>query len=76
MTVATLTETETGRTITFDEAAHVPGSIFITLRRASHPASTKPPALVSCFEVPKGDLIIALRDMFGLVDPLEALLTH
>lgn len=61
----TLPEADGARTVAFEDVPHLPGSIFLTVRDPQSGAGS------SCVEVERAALILALREGFGLIDPLE-----
>jgi hypothetical protein len=61
----TLPETDGSRTVVFEDVPHLPGSVFLTVR------DPRSGAELSCVEVERAALVLALLEGFGLVDPLE-----
>ncbi|MFJ2544380.1 hypothetical protein [Microbacterium sp. NPDC087589] len=63
---ALIAEVGSGRRLRLEEVDHAPGSVFLTMLTEAGRES-------GCFEFAKSELLEALRETFGLVDPLEAL---
>ncbi|HAN24945.1 MAG: hypothetical protein CMH36_11430 [Microbacterium sp.] len=64
-----VSEIDSKRQIGIEEVPGVDGRVFLMLYQGDWHAKRDKPAHV--LELDKAELVIALRDLFGLVDPLE-----
>jgi hypothetical protein len=70
---AIVSETHGPRQLFFEEVPAHPGRVYLSAYCGDwHMKRQKPTAV---FELDKADLVVALRDMFGLIDPLDIAMT-